>query len=608
MSDRLSRLTKTIQEQPTPSRKVNLKKKSIKVDPKYDEYLSVILEKGPDVQDEFTLYLFSDDKNEILDQKILDAYPNVNFTFYHPEDYKDVNSKEVEVTGPITNPLSFSKHYYLVMHLTTLEFTEQVKSLFSIKNSRVLIFQELEDITYEEMAGLSSLAPEKKVVTDSYLLLNPNIRISAAGTSRTQEVVTEPVRERKPELEKEKVVDFVFPLPDNTGLPSRPDAPVDSPEFKKAFMAYIRILLERILFNQNVDENVKRQMLDNMTLPTAQNKHIDPYFIWRLAFTHDSENPDSQGNLQQGEKIGDQVSKLAFQSYTIERYPRISEAELSEISSRYQSEEYQVIIGKHFNFLEWLICDPIITPSDKLNEDLLEAFCGAIMTVGDRIKGGYGYILVRYFISGIFSNFDYDMSLAHGKPYTIVSQGYESNGWGRNWTEAYSARDNHGVWTVEINLTERGFVDFVREERRRKGLHDLAGFTGIRVSVSTRGKDEAKDEAANEVLKKLAEIKIYVEDIKNKDIIHEKDYRLNPEYRELADKALKKARENGFANLYFKEPTNVSKAYTYVMLVGEREGEEKIREKIGNVMRANPDPTSKLMLRKKLLANYLERP
>ena len=100
--------------------------------------------------------------------------------------------------------------------------------------------------------------------------------------------------------------------------------------------------------------------------------------IWLKAFTHFTFKPDVSENYEALEHIGDRAMKHAFIDYYYERYPYSTAGDLTNASKQTQSDEEQSELGSKLGLTNWVCLDDILKGNMKLNEDLLEAFAGAI--------------------------------------------------------------------------------------------------------------------------------------------------------------------------------------------------------------------------------------
>jgi hypothetical protein len=238
------------------------------------------------------------------------------------------------------------------------------------------------------------------------------------------------------------------------------------------------------------------------------------------------------------------------------------------------------------HFLDWVIMDPQVRPSEKICEDIFESFCGALVTIGDKIMGGLGYLLVRNIIRGIFGGFEYDPNLKYGKAITILSQGFRSHRWGDGFTQDISLvterreRNKEAIFTATYSLTQSGFISYVESELSllptfRQLPRD---FTGITVSETGKTVDEAKEKASNKTLEAINKLGITTANIVTHDLRRVYFYRSNETYRKLVEIAYSKAAQKGIKKLFFKKIKNIEGEDNHYMLVGV--GDDSISRKM----------------------------
>lgn len=401
-----------------------------------------------------------------------------------------------------------------------------------------------------------------------FLILNPDVEVEAEPEAPSTSSAPPPPPP-PPTFKLKKTVKF----------PKMPDIPrrsgnlkVDSEAWLDSFRSYIRSIISSLVLSvEVVPEAEKDNLLESLTGPTKANGNQNLLLIWRLAFTHESAAPDVQSNYDQLEAVGDRTLGAAFKDFTRQKYPRVTDKELTEYSSRYMSMEFQMPLGKKMHLLDWVILHPSVEPAEKMYEDLFESFCGALVLTGDAVKPGLGYLLVRNIIRSIFGSFEYDVELSYGKYITVINQGYKSHKWGeeaevpRPWVKDL---DPPNVWGVTYNLTHPDFIAYVKSEAQLRNDVPPPNFTGIKETGRGASKDEANENAANQVMERLHQLGITTADIVQPDVRRTFFYRTDSEYRALADQAFSKARQSGISRLYITKPKNLKESVFYYMLLG----------------------------------------
>lgn len=282
-----------------------------------------------------------------------------------------------------------------------------------------------------------------------------------------------------------------------------------------------------------------------------------PMLIWRKAFTHKSIRPTMGENYEELENLGDVVSKLTFTYYLTLRYGSLDTNSISRIRNFYLSTEDQskkaraLEIGNHILSL--------IPINARILEDVLEAFYGALLQVGDAVIGtGYGYILCYNFTVNLYRKEELDLSIAKGDDKTRVYQLFQHLGWGKapieNW---YQDADGTGGM-LQVKYTKKA-LDFLRNELRFT-IKDsvLAQARGVDKSAASRA-------AYGIAIRNLEELGIeedYAEEIKMAQT-------RETELAGLNRKALDKARKAGYVSI---KPViyNTGANTAIVQLIGTR--------------------------------------
>ena len=129
---------------------------------------------------------------------------------------------------------------------------------------------------------------------------------------------------------------------------------------------------------------------------------------WRTCFTHVSYDPNYDQNYETLESVGDKILSYTFKTYLYQRYPDISASQLNNLDQHYMSTHLQALVSAKMGLTNWLrVNGEVPRSSEKIREDVLEAFFGTIDTIFNRKFGiGYGVKTCMKFINKLF-DFDY---------------------------------------------------------------------------------------------------------------------------------------------------------------------------------------------------------
>lgn len=215
--------------------------------------------------------------------------------------------------------------------------------------------------------------------------------------------------------------------------------------------------LKNFLYNQILpmaepDPGRRRKLVDK-----CLHKNFDPMTKWKIAFTHESYNPNVGENYEELENYGDTVMKKIFTKYLMQKYPGINRAELSEMSHHYMSKPLQSPIALELGLHDW-----VRTPIDKnthLFEDLLESFFGALSEVGDQVFAvGAGDSLCTTLLVNIYKDKQLDLNVLKGHAKTQVKNIFEKLNWvdKKKKKDTFSKADMMKSLENQIkNLTDR---------------------------------------------------------------------------------------------------------------------------------------------------------
>lgn len=185
-----------------------------------------------------------------------------------------------------------------------------------------------------------------------------------------------------------------------------------SQEYKdKEFYKYLYKLLSTFLEKENIGA-----ILNKETIP-----------FWRTCFTHVSYDPNYDKNYETLESVGDKILSYTFKTYLYKRYPDISASQLNNLDQHYMSTHLQSLVASKMGLTNWLrVNGEVPRSSEKIREDVLEAFFGTIDTIFNRkFSIGYGVKTCMKFIEKLF-DFELNKDIEPAK--TFVFQIFERLG------------------------------------------------------------------------------------------------------------------------------------------------------------------------------------
>jgi dsRNA-specific ribonuclease len=129
---------------------------------------------------------------------------------------------------------------------------------------------------------------------------------------------------------------------------------------------------------------------------------------WSAAFTHISVDPRQGYNYEVLEYLGDRALKWAFGKYINRRFPELDQDGLTGVETTYMSKTFQPIFAKRMGLAKYALLAGSYVPDD-VQEDLFEAFMGALEKVSDQIVDGLGIINIYNFIVYFFNGYEFDL-------------------------------------------------------------------------------------------------------------------------------------------------------------------------------------------------------
>ena len=140
----------------------------------------------------------------------------------------------------------------------------------------------------------------------------------------------------------------------------------------------------------------KPEHLEKILTPDAMNR-------WTIAFTEKSYNEKLGENYEQLEALGDKALDFVFYQYVLERYPNMTEHQLTQLKKNYISKDYQGPLATKLGLVKWI---RVLHQHINLDirEDVFESFFGAlVMNCTKLISRGTGELYSYNFILLIFN-------------------------------------------------------------------------------------------------------------------------------------------------------------------------------------------------------------
>lgn len=209
--------------------------------------------------------------------------------------------------------------------------------------------------------------------------------------------------------------------------------------------------------------------LEKSNIGAILNKETIPF--WRTCFTHVSYDPNYDKNYETLESVGDKILSYTFKTYLYRRYPDISASQLNNLDQHYMSTHLQALVSSKMGLTNWLrVNGEIPRSSEKIREDVLEAFFGTIDTIFNRkFSIGYGVKTCMKFIEKMF-DFELNRDIEPAK--TFVYQIFERLGVKQgitNTTEQVIVGGEVTGWETKIVINEMG-LDVFKKNGKNLGI------------------------------------------------------------------------------------------------------------------------------------------
>lgn len=309
-------------------------------------------------------------------------------------------------------------------------------------------------------------------------------------------------------------------------------------EWEDDFMKYIESLVN--IYVPNLDPRITSQLFTDDKRP-----------IWIRAFTSSSYNFNNDSNYESLEFVGDKTLESCFKYYMVAREPNMSEYIGNNRQNNYLSKNLQMYTGKKMEFLKWVIHKGEFVP-DKMAEDIMESWAGALQIVGDLIVNGMGYILVRKYIENIFDRVDWsaDEQYDYQDSIQISIQFLKEK---LKWPiEPIHEVDAKGINHFRMTVSGDNYIKWMT-----RFYTDLSlDFKKIPLKIVVKSSDQSKDVARkmlfDDLINRLTELGITRAMITSQNFFNS-SLSEDPKIRPVAEAVLEKARAVGVVQFMIKD-------------------------------------------------------
>lgn len=345
-------------------------------------------------------------------------------------------------------------------------------------------------------------------------------------------------------------------------------------KWKQNLKEFLRTLLKPAFIK-------KPENLEKILSPEAMDK-------WAIAFTEKSYNEKLGENYEQLEALGDKALDYVFYQYVLERFPNMTEHQLTQLKKNYISKDYQGPLATKLGLVNWI---RVLHQHINLDirEDVFESFFGAlVMNCTKFIGRGSGEIYSYNFILLIFNEIPDLRPEEDAK--TQVLQTFEKLGI-QPHPRPIEVETQEG-WEIHTNpAAYRFFKQYNIELPRVLGRALRPREASVETS-SVKDKNLILAEAYKQALETLTAHGVtrdFVEDLRNKREF-DKPY-LAPYY----DKALARAKKAGYVKLKFVTPKGtLGKDQALVQLFGI--DSEDIDTRLASISVADVEEGKKILL------------
>lgn len=311
----------------------------------------------------------------------------------------------------------------------------------------------------------------------------------------------------------------------------------------------------------NLKNFLQKKVLPITGLPADKIKIItddESMKVWETVFTGDT--VDTVNNYETLETVGDFTMSSVYVYFISEARPDLNSNKITNFKKRLLSTKSQSLIALALGFRPYIRSKiPIV---DATFEDVLEAFFGALIKLGNKKFVTYGWSLCFNLFHEILQNMleiDYDYELKD--PKTQVQQIFKK----LHFNDPIEITTQNPNKTISITIKFTGkALSFIRDNMDFSSRPFIAMGTGV-------NKKEASTVAYGNAMRELEKMGItdeFAEKIKKERLF------INPILKDLNKRVKAKILKMGFKDSRIDEKKNKSAKYIMIIGIDKNDNEE----------------------------------
>lgn len=319
--------------------------------------------------------------------------------------------------------------------------------------------------------------------------------------------------------------------------------------YRKMLYDFLRILTQG---DETLDDIIKAMLSpSNMMM------------YWIPAVVHES--VDAEFNYEQLETLGDVYLDGGFFTYLKSKYPKITPNEFDSITSLFLSTQHLAKFCRNLFLDKWILSR--FTLEEHIEEDVFEAFVGALYLSADAVQPGLGPNLTLKLVNLVFSKTDVMYNdVGIGNKITVVSQYNIGNN-----MDLYTESENvkNGVHYHNLKLTPEAVNFFKKNGLTSRKLNVKTTITG-----SGSGKKGAKANAFQNMYNFLKDNEVTYEWMTNYN--DNRKLTSYPDNKKLFNLANNKSLREGYVKIFTKRHDKAD-TYTGYILIGVLPNGKKVQ-------------------------------
>lgn len=215
--------------------------------------------------------------------------------------------------------------------------------------------------------------------------------------------------------------------------------------------------------------------------------------VWIKGFIHQTFNYIY--SYESLEFLGDKICSAKFSIYTLAKYKRLTQGEVTEYHNQYMSADHQWYLSEDLHFPEFVLADTnLLDMTKKYKTDLFESFVGALYETCSRVSISLAEIATLNLFILIGEQFPFEKKMIYGQVKHRMTQLFESLGYPNGGDDFAvklygNPKDPVNIWYIYKSEKFTSFVETLKTQYHKDISLILSGDFQVKFNPAQETRD-----------------------------------------------------------------------------------------------------------------------